>query len=160
MSKIWDIIPPQKHPPKARTTPAKRSKNASLFFGLLIIAMVSFFVYAATKNTPVGTNKQTKTTPTSSANKESSNELLIKVLNGSGRSEETAETIAILENIGFKVTKTESALNLYDQTIVYYEPSQEKNAKEIANSLAKFQAKTQVFSQDSTYDLIIVIGSK
>jgi len=87
-------------------------------------------------------------------------ELMIKILNGTGRSEETAEVVTALKEIGFKVAKTENALSLYDQTTIYFESTQEKYAQEIAQNLTKYKVKTQQFSQESPYDLIIVIGAK
>ncbi len=173
MGRAWDILPPYKpvhnvkHGSKAKSARG-RNKNASVFFVLIIVIFVGIFIFATSKNTPVNTsgtnsppNRTTSQESTSPATSEKNpDQLKIKVLNGTGRSEETVQVVAILNEIGFKVTKTENALSLYDQTIVYFESNQEKYAQEIAQSLTKYKAKTQKFSQDSPYDLIIVIGAQ
>ena len=157
MGRIWDIIPPHPRPRKQTTTSRKKTKNASLFFGLIIIIFVGLFLYTASIKPPTSIDGVTTASPQNSA---SPHQLLIKILNGTGRSEEGKAVADILTENGFKVTKTENALNLYDQTIVYYESNQEKYAQEIAASLTKYQAKTQQFSQENPYDLIIVIGAR
>lgn len=174
MGRAWDILPPHKptrnikHGSRAKSA-SRRTENTSVFFVLIIIIFVGLFIYAASKNTPVDTNKTTTTTPLQSPDKKPSSspkieknpeELIIKVLNGTGRSEETAEVVTTLKEIGFKVAKTENALSLYDQTTIYFESTQEKHAEAIAQNLTKYKAKTQQFTQESPYDLIIVIGAK
>lgn len=167
MGRVWDILPPHQTTRSTKSPSVKRkTKNASVFFVLMIIIFVGIFIFTAVKNTPT-TNiisdlqktpdpKLSELVPT----QKNTDQLLIKVLNGTGRSEETASIVSILNEIGFKVAKTENALSLYDQTTIYFEPNQEKYAQEIAQKLTRYKVKTQQFSQDSPYDLIIVIGAK
>lgn len=165
MGRAWDILPPQKKP-KAKTK--RKSNNALSLFFFIVICLVIFFIFAATQNIPTGMdgiatvspNKTPKIEISTPIKTKSKNDLLIKVLNGSGKGEETSAVSDILTNIDFTVTKTENALNLYDQTIIYYEINQEKYAQEIAQNLSKYNAKIQQFSQDSPYDLIVVIGAR
>ncbi|MCL5407269.1 MAG: LytR C-terminal domain-containing protein [Patescibacteria group bacterium] len=170
MGRAWDILPPHKPTRNVKHgSTRKKTKNTSVFFVLIIVIFVGIFIYAASKNTPIDTNKTTTTTPSPLPDKKFSSspkleknpeELMIKILNGTGRSEETAEVVTALKEIGFKVAKTENALSLYDQTTIYFESTQEKYAQEIAQNLTKYKVKTQQFSQESPYDLIIVIGAK
>lgn len=169
MARAWDIIPPRPKPTRRTVATRKKSNKASVFFGLIIVVLVIIFVVSATENLPTEIDGVATISPQKSPVKseeeiptaeKSADKLLIKILNGTGRSEETNEVSEILTAAGFKIAKTENALNLYDQTIVYYEPYQEKHAQAIAQSLAKYEAKTQKFSQEVPYDLIIVIGAR
>lgn len=171
MSKVWDILPPKRKLTKTeRKAAKKRSKGLTWFFALIFIIVVAFIYYGASKNL-AGTNLQPTSNqaptaiPTSTPISDTSQikdkkDLKIKLLNGSGQSEELDTTYKLLENNGFVPQKTENTLNLYEQTIIYYQPSQEKHALEIAEILKKYQAKVQKFSQETEYDLIVVIGPR
>lgn len=176
MGTAWDIIPPRPRPQKSKPAKGLRKSNkTTMFFVMIIIIMAVVFIYLANQNTPASIDGVATTSPqkptlwasgsvkptiSTAPMLKSQDNLLIKVHNGGGRSEETNEVSQILVNLGYKVTKTENALNLYDQTIVYFEAHQKKYAEEIAGNLSKFQAKIQQFSQNSPYDLIIVIGAR
>lgn len=170
MGKIWDIIPPGKKPKNHphRSAARKKSNSPAVFFVLVIIIIVGIFLYSASQNTPINidgatTSSQQKAPivqPENSPTQKTRGQLLIKILNGSGRSEEASKVTLVLSGLGFEVLKTENALSLYDQTTVYFEPGQEKYAQEIAQNLNDYQAKTQKFSQESPYDIIVVIGGR
>ena len=171
MSKVWDILPPKRKLTKTERKEAKkRSKGLTLFFGLIFLIIVAFIYYGASKNmtgaTPQPALNITATpTPTSTSinntgQLKDKKDLNIKLLNGSGFSEELDAVYKLLVDQNFVAQKTENTLNLYEQTIVYYQPSQEKYALEIAEILKKYQAKVQKFSQETDYDLIVVIGPR
>ncbi|MFA6493337.1 MAG: LytR C-terminal domain-containing protein [Patescibacteria group bacterium] len=159
MGRVWDILPPQKRPQKHTPKRTKKSKNASLFLLFLISGFVIIFMYATSQNKLPDTNKITTTnTPQSQTSTEK--KVLIKVLNGTGKGEETTKVTQLIEDLGLKVIKTENALNLYDQTIVYFSPGKEEIAQKIADELTAYQAKIQAFTQESPYDVVVVIGGK
>lgn len=159
MGRVWDIIPPTRRPKKTAAPAKKRSsQNAALFLGLLLIIILVFIFLNSLQNAPLSVNGlATSFPPTPTLD---SNEILIKILNGSGHSEETETVAKILEEANFKIAKTESALNLYDQTIIYYQEPRAKQAQEMADILKKYSPKIQKFSQSTAYDLIIVIGAR
>lgn len=172
MSRVWDILPPRKKPTKhERKEAKKRSKGLTLFLSLIFIIIVAFIYFGANQNISVktppvaGSPQNIVPTPTpteaiSSGPLKDKTNLTIKLLNGSGQAEELSTTYKLLEDAGFKAQQTENTLNLYDQTIIYYQPSQEKYALQIAEILKKYQAKVQKFSQEAPYDLIVVIGPR
>lgn len=169
MGKAWDIIPPRPSPRKSSSVSHKKtSKRSSFFFVLLILILIGAFLYVAGKETLINVDgiatsspqSPSKTEPVTSPTLKTKSNLLIKILNGSGHSEETDNVQALLKESGFKISKIENALNLYDQTIVYYQADQEQSAKDIAEVLKKYQAKTQKFSQETAYDIIVVIGAR
>lgn len=84
----------------------------------------------------------------------------IKLLNGSGKIEEADRIKKLLAQNDITVTKTENALSIYPETIIYYQSADELRAQEIAKILQEYQARNQPFSQPSSYDLIIVIGGR
>lgn len=174
MGKVWDIIPPPRRPRKyKRLAQKKSSKKAVFFFGLLVIIFLGAFLYEATKNPFSNVDSVSNSIVTSSPQEtpaspevaisptaKTKGNLILKLINGSGHSEEKTNVEALLIKNGFKIAKTENALNLYEQTIVYYQAPQEKYAKDIATILERYQAKIQKFSQETTYDIIIVIGGR
>ena len=136
MGRFWDIIPPYR-PIQTSKHHLKRqkSKNTSVFLGLIIIILVGGFIYSVLQNTPVNVNGVATISPQksittqksiSSPTEKNPDQLLIKILNGTGQSEETSNVTSSLEDLGFSVTKTENALSLYDQTIIYFESHQAK----------------------------------
>ena len=168
MAKIWDILPPPPRPvPKTKKT-SSRKRSLSLWYLVILVVFSFVFVfggsYAKLKyfdNTPSSSPSPIQST-TATAPKTQGN-LSIKILNSTGRFEEATKVKDILTNKGFKVAATETAVNTYDQTIVYYTPnssSAEKYALEIADLLKSYNAKTQKFSQSSSYDIAIIIGGK
>ena len=171
MGKIWDIRPPrQRAKTQAPTKIRKRSSNrGTFFFGMVVLIFLGIFFLETSKNPSQNINGQatakppassTAPTPAATPTKKETNAPLIKLLNGSGRSEETVSIKELVTDAGFAVSKTENALNIYEGTIVYYEPGREKEAQEIAKTLVKYQPKLQPFSQDAPYDIIVVIGTK
>lgn len=166
MGRIWDIIPPRPRRGVSKAVQKKRkNQKTSLFLALVMLIFVGFFIYSASRGLSSETGGiQTAPAPLKSPAAESistaktQEDLLIKILNGSGRSEETEQVASILTEAGYKLAKKENALNLYDETIIYYNPPYEKYAREIVSTLAQFQPKIQKFSQDSPYDLILLIG--
>ncbi len=136
---------------------------AWIFFLVVIAAFFIAFKGAEELPTPSKTATATPTntpTATSSATTKTQGQMTIKLLNGTGRVEESEKVKNTLKNAGFNVTLTENALNLYDQTVVYFQPVYENYANDIATSLSPYQAKVQKFSQPTQYHIVIVIGSK
>lgn len=163
MGKVWDIIPPRpkpkSHPPKVR----RSKKKVGLFLGFILIILVAFLLLEAAKNIQPKIDGVSTTSPVLTNQGLPPNaQPSIKILNGSGESEKGVEIEQILVSAGFEVAKTENALNLYDQTIVYYQEAQEAEAEKIVESLKNlgtYQAKKQKFAQDTTYEIVVVIGS-
>lgn len=172
MSKAWDILPPRRKLTKSERKEAKKkSKGLSGFLTILFLIVIGFIYYGANKSLTTGTPATAptaKSTPTekptpapvNNSQTKDKKDLNIKLLNGSGQSEELTTAYKLLEDTGFKAQKTENTLNLYEQSIIYYQPSEEKHALEIAEVLKKYQIKIQKFSQETSYDLIIVIGPR
>ena len=79
--------------------------------------------------------------------------MTIKLLNGTGRIEETQKIQKLLTDAGFQVATTENALNLYDSSVIYYQPAFENYANQIANLLGSYSAKTQKLNQENKYDV-------
>ena len=168
MSKIWDISPPRK---KARLTPTirrERRSNISWLFFLSLIAAFFIVFFGVSKfpqsnpNQPQATatlNNSTSLSSTSPEVKTQTN-ISLKLLNGTGRFEETDRVKKLLSDSGFKVSLTENALNIYDQTIVYYQGQYENYANNLAQVLKTYNPKIQKFTQSTQYDIVIVIGSK
>lgn len=136
---------------------------AWIFFLVVIAAFFIAFKGAEELPTPSKTATAIPTntpTATSSSATKTQGQMTIKLLNGTGRVEETEKVKNTLQNAGFKVTLTENALNLYNQTVVYYQPAYENYANDLASLLSSYQAKLQKFSQPTQYDIVIVIGSQ
>lgn len=165
MARIWDLRPPKKT--KLTKQAKKRQKKTGIYFIFFLILMGIFFIVffgfqkssSLPASTPVPQPSKTPTPSTNPSNKTQA-QLTIKLLNGTGRYEETQKIQKMLTDSGFPVATTENALNLYDSTIVYFKPAFEKNANQLAAVLKIYNAKTQKLTQDSQYDIIIVVGTK
>lgn len=166
MSKIWDILPPPPRPAhKIKQTPSRRKSLSAWYLVILVILSFVFVFggsYAKLKyfDTTPGQSPSPAQSATAVKNQEN---LTVKILNSTGRFEEATKVKDILTKNGFKIAATETAVNSYDQTIVYYSPDNlltEKYALEIADLLKGYNAKTQKFSQSSSYDIAIIIGGK
>ena len=164
MAKIWDILPPPPRPvPKSKKATSKRKSLSALY--LLILVIFSFlFVFGGSwakikyfDNTPSSSPSPIQ----SVISTKTQGNMTIKILNSTGRFEEVSKVKDILIKNGFNVSSTETAVNTYNQTIVYYNPNDsavEKYASEIADLLKSYKATTQKFSQSSSYDIAIIIG--
>ncbi|KKQ90861.1 MAG: hypothetical protein UT15_C0003G0036 [Berkelbacteria bacterium GW2011_GWA1_39_10] len=167
MARVWDILPPKKRKlTKFERKEEKRRRKIGpwLFFILMVGAII--FIASASGNfvppisstsnpVPANSSPTVETVPTTKTKQNIS----IKILNGTGRFEETDRIKKIVSDLGYEVKTTESALNLYDQTTVYYQLPSEEFATEITDGLKDFKAKSQKFTQETKYDIVIVIGS-
>lgn len=168
MPKIWDILPPPPRPaPKTKNT-TSRKKSLSLWYLVILVVFSFVFIFGGSWAKLKYFDNTASFSPTPSLSQNSpatktQGNLAIKILNSTGRFEEATKVKDILTNKGFNVASTETAVNTYDQTIVYYSPTSataEKYALEIADLLKSYSAKTQQFSQSSSYDIAIIIGGK
>lgn len=167
MTKIFDILPPQKKK-KITKQEKKRQKRSSIYFIFFLAIIAGFFIvfWSADKmnlspkpiNSPTPSKQSEQPVPTPS--NKTKNQLTIKILNGTGRVEELQKVKTMLQDSNFPITTTENALNLYDSTIIYYQPAFENYANDLATVLKSYNAKTQKFSQETRYDIVIVIGTK
>lgn len=164
--RAFDILPPKKVK-RLTKQEKKRQKRTGLYFVFFLIFVAVFFIifYGSGKFpmiTPASSPSITTPTPSPSINpsNKTQNQLTIKLLNGTGRVEESQKVQKILTDAGFTITTTESALNLYDSTIVYFQAPFENYANQIANLLSPYKAKSQKFSQETQYDIVVVIGTK
>lgn len=161
MSKAWDILPPIPKPHKSFTkTEKKRSKNCSMFFFICFIIIVGIFIFQITNSPPPDINGINTTLPTANTSADTSSAVQIKILNGSGKAEETNKVSDLLTDADYKIAKKENALNLYDETIVYYQKEKKEIAENIADLLKSYGATTQQFTQSTSYDIVIVISAK
>lgn len=162
MSKAWDIVGIKRERKKPTTATKKRSQNTCIFWLFIILVFLAsafFFGKLSEGNftiTPVKTAAPSSLNQTSPQN----NGLLIEVLNGSGRFEETDKVTAAVKAAGFGITKTETSINSYDKTIIYYKSGLLPQANQIAAQLSVYKPTVQVFSQPSSYDIAIIIGSR
>lgn len=168
MAKIWDILPPQ---PKKAPSPKKaatKRRTLSVWYLLILIIFSFVFVFGGSwAKLKYFDSSPTKSaspslSPTAETTKTKGN-LSIKILNSTGKFEEMTKVRDVLTKNGFSVSSTETAVNTYDSTIVYYNPNSasiEKYAQEIAGLLSSYSAKTQKFSQSSSYDIAVIIGGK
>ena len=76
------------------------------------------------------------------------------------QNEELENSKQLLENGGFSIEKAENTLSGYTETVIYYQESYEEYAQEISSILKDYQPKIRKFTQDSSYDLIIVISPR
>lgn len=166
MAKAWDILPPRKAK-KLTKQEKKRQKRSSMYFIFFLVLIAAFFIvfFGSGKFpviTPAPSPSISTPTPSPSINPSNKNQsqLTIKLLNGTGRVEESQKVQKILTDAGFIITTTENALNLYDSTIVYFQAPFENYANQIANLLSFYKAKSQKFSQETQYDIVVVIGAK
>lgn len=166
MAKIWDILPPPPRPiPKSKKATSKRKSLSALY--LLILVIFSFiFVFGGSWakikyfDNPPGASVSPTPAKSNLIEKTQAN-ISIKILNSTGRFEEATKVKDILTKNGFNVASTETAINTYNQTIVYYSPNDsavEKYALEITDLLKGYKATAQKFSQSSSYDIAIIIG--
>lgn len=161
MGKAWDILPPTARPHKTHAkSEKKRSKNCSLFFLICFIVVVGFFIFQISDYTPSGINGTETTKPAVIPNNNQSAETSIKILNGSGKAEEASNVSSILTNAGYKVSKTENALNIYDKSIVYYQEPEKDKAEKIASLLKNYNAITQKFTQETSFDIVVVLSAR
>lgn len=169
MARIWDILPPKRKPRKLKPAQKKeRRANISWFFFLAVLAAFFIVFFGASKiplSDESGVNKTSPTAtaspkPTASPSNKTQANVTIKILNGTGRVEESQKVRDLLKNAGFNIAVTENALNLYNQTIVYYQPADQTYANDLALVLKSYNAKTQKFTQDTQYDIVVVIGSQ
>jgi len=166
MAKIWDILPPPPRPiPKSKKATSKRKSLSALYLLILVIfsfifvfggswAKIKFFDNSTTASVSPSPAKSSITVKTQA-------NISIKILNSTGRFEEATKVKDILTKNGFNVSSTETAVNTYNQTIIYYIPNDatvEKYALQIADLLKSYKATTQKFSQSSSYDIAIIIG--
>jgi len=167
MAKFFDIRPPKKT--KFTKLEKKRQKRSGIYFIFFLVVIAAFFIVfvGAEKFTlpavsPTPTAKETPKFEQGAPSPESKTqkELTIKLLNGTGRVEETQKVQKLLTDSGFQITTTENALNLYDSSVVYFQTPYENYANSITTLLKGYNAKTQKFSQETQYDIIIVIGTK
>ena len=169
MAKIWDILPPQKTTRKLKPQ-EKRERRANISWLFFLAVLTAFFIvfFGASKipfsneSSPDKTSSPVISSPklTLRPSNKTQTDITIKLLNGTGRVEETQKVRDLLKNAGFKLTVTENALNLYDQTLIYFQPAYENYANDLATVLKSYNAQTQKFTQDTPYDIVIVIGTK
>lgn len=155
MSKAWDILPPR---PKIRRTVYKQkrrqNKNLPFLFFLIILGAIVIIFFGSEKPEAQSNNPLSSTisaSPVSSGPK-------IKILNGSGDNEQLSTVKKNLERANFQIQTTENAVNLYEETIIYYNEEYQAEAQKIAEILSNYQAKIQKFTKITNYDLLIVIG--
>lgn len=164
MSRIWDIIPPPRRPAPPKVRPSQKNrKSSSLFlFFLFVVIVISVVFYAGGSSKNFQVNGLATQNPSGLASAPADNQteqVAIKLINGSGQIEPGERAKKLLTEEGFAIAKAENALNLYDQTIIYYDINAEKTAREISGLLKDFQVNLQKLTQKSNYDIIIVIGS-
>ncbi len=165
MARIWDITP-RKKPRKLKPAEKKeRRANISWFFFLAVVGAFFIVFFGASKIPPaLETNPTSSPTPMIKAcpspSAKTQTNATIKLLNGTGRVEEAQKVQDLLGKAGFRITATENALNLYPRTIVYYQPSFENYARDLTTVLKSYNPEAQKFTQDTQYDIVIVIGSQ
>ncbi len=159
MAKYWDIKRRKKRKKITPTEKKERKLNASWLFFLCLIGTF-FIVFAGTSKKPENSEPISSPVPsvTLSSTTLSKAGLNIKFINGTGLFEELNKATTILSQNGYKANLTENALNTYPETIIYYEAPAERYAKDLESVLKYYKPKTRILSQDTIYDLIIVIG--
>ena len=155
MSKVWDILPPRPKIRRTPHTPKKRRKNNLPFLFFLIILGAIVFLFYGLERPGAKINSSPQAAPPAASSPQNPK---IKILNGTGEKEDLTKAQNALKEAGFRIETTENALNLYDQTIIYYEEGYENEAQKIAEILGDYQAKIQKFTKITNYDLLIVIG--
>ena len=163
--KFFDIRPPKKT--KLTKKEKKRKKRTGVYFLFFLIFIGIFFIiFYGNGKLPLVTSTPTPSvstpTPSPSINPadKTKAQITIKILNGTGMVEEAQKAQKTLTDAGFTITTTENALNLYDSSIVYYQAPYESYASQITNLLSSYNTKTQKFSQDTKFDIVVVIGKK
>jgi len=162
MGKVWDILPPRPREHRAPIARRRRKPNMTLFFGIVVIIIIGAIFYSSSQSPSSTPNKEptVASDQTSSPNINSQNGPTIKLLNGTSGSVATNTLKQLLLDNDITVTKTENALNLYQESIVYYDQSVYSTAQKIAEIFSEYSPKLQLFSQASSYDIIVVIGQK
>jgi hypothetical protein len=163
--KFWDITPRKRHRPKI-TPSEKKEKKRSRTWLFFIILIGAFFIafFGASKTAPNLEKKPspaaTTTTPSDETTFKTQKNISIKVLNGTGRVEETSAIKNALQDSGFQVSATENALNLYNETIVYYQAEYKSYAENIRQVLKDYNPQISEFTSETKYDIVIVIGNQ
>ncbi len=161
MPKAWDILAPVPKRREKKSIHPRRPHNNSLWYILIMVILALAFVFGGAKMNLFSSSLSGQTSPIPSPTVTSSpNVLSIKILNSSGRFEEATKIRDLLVQNGYKIKTIETSVNSYDQTLIYYNGGFEDDAAKIANILKDYGAKTQKFSQKSTYDIAIIIGGK
>lgn len=162
--KAWDLSARKKLTKREK----KRRKRSNVYFIFFLILITAFFIIFLGANKVTAPEAKTKTQTPIPANStlESSlktqNKVTIKILNGTGRFEEAQNLQKVISDSGFTITTTENALNMYDQTIIYFQSPYENYANQILTIIRPFypNAKIQKFTSETKYDLVVVIGQK
>lgn len=169
MPKLWDISAPRK---KHKVTPQlKREKRFNLSWIIFLAVIGAFFiVFFSISQFPTSQSNLTKpnilnSSPSTTQVSISPDISLtglpsLKILNGTGKIEETDKIKKIILENGYKITISENALNIYSQTIIYYQPQYEKDADNLLKILSTYQPKKQQFSEQTNFNIVVVIGAK
>ena len=179
MPRAWDLLPPKPKTKKIIKAQKKRKRIAPFAMAGFIALVAFIFALGVSEqwsltlpsqttssqpSPPLKSNLITKPSPSNPDIKISSSpqisKLSIKILNGSGEPEKTVEVKKILFNAGYEVQTTENALNLYDQTLVYYQDKATEDVNKITELLTNYQATSQKFTQETKFDIVVVIGAE
>lgn len=162
MAKAWDLIPIRREVKKPATHSKKRSKRNCLFFvSVLAVFLISVVFFANANVAGFTLPKPVKSAAPTAKPAETKNAVpTLKIINGSGRFEETDRVSSLVKTAGVSVLATETAPNLYNQTTVYYKPAYKSEAEIIVATLGNINAKSQAFTRDSSYDLAVIIGAR
>ena len=157
MAKAWDILAPR---PKIKHTvhqqKRRQNKNLPFLFFLIILGAIVIFFFGLEKPSPQ-LNSSSSVINTASP---STSGPKIKILNGTGDNEILTTIKKTLEDADFEITATENALNIYEDSIVYYNEGFKDEAQKIADVLSEYEVQIQKFSKKTNYDLLVVIGQK
>ncbi len=153
MAKAWDILAPR---PKVKRAVQKRRQNKNLpfLFFLIILGAIVIFFFGLEKPAPKLNNSSQIINTASPSNFSPK----IKILNGSGDNQTLSTVKSTLEKANFEITAVENALNVYEDSIVYYNEGYQDKAQEIADILSDYKMQVQKFSKKTNYDLLVVIG--
>jgi len=160
MSKAWDIIGRKRETKKPTAAVKKRTQYNCVFWLFVVLVFLGSMFFFGKLSESNFTIAPVKTTTPQSSPDLTNSVLLINIVNGSGRFEETDKVTKAVKTAGFEVTKTETSINSYDTTIVYYKSGLSPQANQIAAQLSVYKPKVQQFSQSSSYDIAVIIGSK
>jgi len=88
-------------------------------------------------------------------------DIKIELLNGSGKNGLADQTKKELEDLGYVISKTGTARNIYNSTVIYFNTGKESEANLLKDALTNFQSKTNSNSSlTGNYDIVIVLGKK
>ena len=162
MSKVWDILPPPKRKGERKESKSVKKKRfkVTFFFFMLIALAVVYLAYGVKNYSGAPANPAASPQPSAASAPSTNPTGTLKILNGTGRFEETDNIKKLLSASNINVDITENALNLYTETVVYYQPTEEAKANQIVGLLSSYNAKAQKFSQETKYGIVIVIGTK